>query len=252
MKSSQAEWWRNFFTGLTVDLWRQAIPEELTRSEADFLEEIFRLPPRSEILDVPCGNGRLSIELAARGYVITGVDISGEFLAEARSTAEQSQLKIAFEEREMRDLPWAGRFDGVFCFGSSFGFLDDKGNLDFLRAVARTMKVRRRFVLDASKVSEIVLPRFQKREETQIGDILFLEENRYDPTDGRMITEYTFVRDDKVEKRTGSERIYTYREVCQLLQDAGLAVTATYGSLNQEPFSLGSQRLYIVAENTKT
>ena len=250
MKSSQAEWWRNFFTGLTVDLWRQAIPEELTRSEADFLEKIFRLPPRSEILDVPCGNGRLSIELAARGFTVTGVDISPEFLTEARLIAEERRLSIAFEKRDMRDLPWPGRFDGVFCFGSSFGFLDDKGNLDFLISVARTIKPGGRFVLDASKVAEIVLPRFQNREETQIGDILFIEENSYDPSEGRMITEYTFEREGKVERRTGSERIYTYREVCRLLQGAGFKIIASCGSLNQEPFALGSRHLFIVAEKT--
>lgn len=252
MKSTQSEWWRNFFTGLTVDLWRQAIPEELTRAEADFLETVFGLPPRSNILDVPCGNGRLSIELAARGYELNGVDISPEFLQEARSKVKKRELKITLEERDMRNLPWPETFAGAFCFGASFGFLDDTGNADFLKSVARTLKPGGRFVLDASKVAEIVLPRFQKREETQIGDIRFIEDNRYDHIEGRMITEYTFEREGKIERRTGSERIYTYREVSQLLQDARFTIIGSYGSLNQEPFSIGSQHLFIVAERTNT
>jgi hypothetical protein len=44
----------------------------------------------------------------------------------------------------MRDLLWRSRFDGAFCFGNSFGYLDDEGNAAFLRAVAAALVVRAR------------------------------------------------------------------------------------------------------------
>lgn len=241
------EWWKDFFTGLTIDLWRAAITEEQTRAEADFLKKTLQLTPQSKALDVPCGNGRLSLELGAHGFQLTGVDISHGFLEEARSTAVKRQLKISFEQREMRDLPWEKEFDGAFCFGNSFGFLDDNGNANFLKAIYRILTPGRRFVLDAASVAENVLPKIQNRTEVQIGDILFREENQYDHVMGRLDTEYTFIRHSTVEKRFGSHRIYTYRELCHLLEAAGFIILEAYGSLTQEPFKFGSTGLFFVA-----
>ena len=58
----------------------------------------------------------------------------------------------------MRDLPWPQRFDGVFCFGNSFAYLDDQGNADYLANVARALKPSGRFVLETGIVAESFLP----------------------------------------------------------------------------------------------
>src|SRR3990172_3656095 len=136
----QTDWWKDFFTGLTLDLWRAAVSEEQTRSEAGFLETNLQTSQRATILDVPCGNGRLSLELASRGYRLTGVDISQGFIDEARAASQQRNVRVSWEHREMRDLPWNEHFDGAFCFGNSFGYLDDEGNAAFLKAVLRSLK----------------------------------------------------------------------------------------------------------------
>ncbi len=243
----KTEWWKDFFSGLVLDMWRQATSEEQTRLEADFIQRALQLTTPATVLDVPCGNGRLSMELASQGYVLTGVDFSPGFLKEARSSADKRQLKIAWEQREMRDLVWREEFDGAFCFGNSFGYLDDDGNAEFLKVVSRVLKPGARFVLDASSVAENVLPKIQAHSEVQIGDILFKEDNRYDHVQGRLDTEYTFVRDGKEEKRFGSHRIYTYREVCRLLDNAGFVNLEAYGSVSQEPFKFRSETLLFVA-----
>src|SRR6187399_1649394 len=77
-------WYESFFHGVTLDLWRRAIPPEQTKAEAEFLSEQLKCTRGSNVLDVPCGNGRLSFELAKRGLGVTGVDISEEFIEEAR------------------------------------------------------------------------------------------------------------------------------------------------------------------------
>jgi len=245
--NNQTDWWKDFFTGLTLDLWRAAVSKEQTHAESDFIEKMLRLQPQSTILDVPCGSGRLSLELASRGYRPTGVDISQGFIDEARAASQQLQRNAAWECREMRDLPWQEQFDGAFCFGNSFGYLDDDGNLAFLNAVARALKPGARFILDAAGNAENVLPRIEERTETQIGDILFIEENSYDYVRGRLDTEYTFVKDGRTEKRFGSHRLYTYREISNLLHGAGFVECQSYGSLNGEPFKLRSEQLFFVA-----
>lgn len=232
-------------------MWRAAISEEQTSAEADFLQTVLQLTPKAKVLDVPCGNGRISLELASRGFRLTGVDISQGFLEEARLTATKRQLEIVFERREMRDLPWKGKFDGAFCFGNSFGYLDDDGNANFLKAVNRILKQGGRFVLDAASVAEAVLPKIQDRTEVQVGDIRFIEVNHYDHVLSRLDTEYTFVRNGNMEKRFGSHRIYTYRELCQLLEAAGFVNLESYGSLSQDPFKFGSQGLFLLLQNRK-
>ncbi len=68
------KWYESFFHGIVLDMWRAAASPEQTRLEADFLERALGLRPGARVLDVPCGFGRHSLELASRGYRPTGVD----------------------------------------------------------------------------------------------------------------------------------------------------------------------------------
>src|SRR5689334_3212331 len=81
------EWWRTFFSGVAVEFWLKVPTEEQTRAEADFILRRLRLPSKGRVLDLACGGGRHAVELAARGYEVTGVDVSGEFLDAARQLA---------------------------------------------------------------------------------------------------------------------------------------------------------------------
>jgi cyclopropane fatty-acyl-phospholipid synthase-like methyltransferase len=58
------EWFETFFQGAAVDFWTRAMTPALTVADADFLEKTFGVEPGARLLDVPCGNGRHSIELA--------------------------------------------------------------------------------------------------------------------------------------------------------------------------------------------
>jgi SAM-dependent methyltransferase len=240
------EWWEDFFDGITLDFWRQAFTEEHNRAEADFIEKVLELRPPSRILDVPCGEGRLCRELASRGFKVTGIDVAPAFLEEARRKAGEKGLEIDWQQEDMRHLGWDREFEGAFCMGGSYGYFDDAGHAAFLKGVVRALKPRGRFVLDASRVAEFILPNYREHEWARVGDILFLEENRYDHERGRMETEYTFVHDGKTEKKSSSDRIYTFREHCRMLEDAGFAGYEAYSSFTLEPFKLGSRRLFLV------
>jgi SAM-dependent methyltransferase len=218
----QSNWWAHFFNGVAVDLWRDAMPPEHTRQEAERLAGLLAAPPDAELLDVPCGLGRLSLEFAARGYRVTGVDLSTESLAYGRDA--DRDRRVAWEARDMRDLPWRARFDGAFCCGNSFGYLDDEENAAFLRAVAAALKPGARFVLDTPMVLENLLPHLSDRPWFKAGAVYLLVVNEYDHTRGRLNIEYTFVSNGRVEVRYGSHQAWTYRQLAELLDDAGFEV----------------------------
>jgi 2-polyprenyl-3-methyl-5-hydroxy-6-metoxy-1,4-benzoquinol methylase len=218
----QSNWWEHFFEGVAVDLWLQAVPPEHSRREAESLARALGASPGGELLDVPCGGGRLSLALAAQGYRLTGVDWSSEFLQHARAC--DGADGVTWEQRDMRDLPWSARFDGAFCCGNSFGYLDDEGNAAFLRAVATALKPGARFILETPMVLENLLGHLNDRPWWKVGDWHLLVANHYDQTSGRLDIEYTFVSNGRLDVRRGTHRAYTYRELVELLEAAGFTV----------------------------
>ena len=220
----QSNWWEQFFEGLAVKLWLQALSPESTRREADVIERALAATAGAELLDVPCGGGRLSLVLAERGYRVTGVDLSCEFLEHARSCPGAE--RVTWAHREMRDLPWPERFDGAFCVGNSFGYLDDEGNAAFLRAVSTALKPGARFVLETPMVLESLLRHLQDRPWWKVGDVYLLVANEYDHTRSRLDIEYTFLSNGRTEVRYGSHRAYRYAELRELIESCGFDVAA--------------------------
>jgi SAM-dependent methyltransferase len=221
-----SNWWENFFEGVAVDLWLQALAPEHTEREAESLAQKLDVPSTARLLDVPCGAGRLSLALARRGYALTGVEWSMEFLNHARSG--DTLHSVTWERRDMRDLPWRAEFDGAFCVGNSFGYLDDEGNQAFLRAVAAALKPGARFVLETPMVLENLLGHLQDRTWWKVGDTYLLVANSYDHTRERLDIEYTFVSNGRVEVRSGSHRALAYRELVDLIESAGFSVALAH------------------------
>jgi SAM-dependent methyltransferase len=233
-----------FFTGVALEFWRRAMTPEQTRLEADFLAETLRCPAGASLLDVPCGNGRHAIELAQRGYCLTGVDSSDEFIAEARAA---TPLPVRWLLADMRDLPRMAEFDGAYCCGNSFCYHDHEAALTFLRAVAAALKPAARFVLDTGMAAESILPTLGKGRSQRLGDMIVISENRYHPAESRLDIDYTFIHQGRVETRPISTYCFTTAEIRRLHLAAGLEVLDLLDWYKHEPFQLGSRGLVVVS-----
>ncbi len=241
--TATANWWESFFHGIVLDLWRAAVPEEATVAQAAFLDETLDVRPGSSVLDVPCGNGRLALALAGKGYRLTGVDIASEFIDEARSRGPDLRWICG----DMRELPDDEPFDAAFCWGNSFGYLDDAGNEAFLDACGRCLRPGAPFVLEGGAIAETLFPILQDEKTYDVGEIKMGLRQNYDVRQGRLHTEYTFSRDGETETKTGSQRVYTAGELCRLLQRSGFEVETLYGGVDRQPFAIGSPHLIAVA-----
>ncbi|MFQ5937360.1 MAG: class I SAM-dependent methyltransferase [Acidiferrobacterales bacterium] len=88
------------------------------RAEMRMLWRAFTFVPQSHrILDVPCGWGRLTVELARKGYEVTGADLSEAMLTAARETLARDHMSCRLECQDVEHLIYPDRsFDTVVCF----------------------------------------------------------------------------------------------------------------------------------------
>jgi len=241
-------WWEEFFSRSTLDFVRYSRDEESTQAEADFVQQALGLPLGAKILDLPCGAGRIALEMASRGYSVTGLDFSSPLLESARFESDVRRLAVRWEHRDMRDLPWSEGFDGAVCLWSSFGYFDEQGNSDFLVAVAKALRHGARFVLD-TPLLETRLPEIESEPRVwwKVGDLYALEERRFNHVTSRTESQWTFLRNGQVETKRLSQRLYTFNELSRLLEHASFGNLRAFGTLELDPFSLGSAWLYLVA-----
>ena len=245
-------WYETFFQGVALDFWRSAIPPEQSRLEAEFLAAELKLPPSGRVLDIPCGSGRHSLELAARGYKVTGVDVSREQIEEARRLSAEAGLQIDWRQGDMKDLALRETFDGAFCMGNSFGYVPPEETRRFIAGVSCALRPGGSFVMDTGMAAESALAKGLKdREWAPVGDILFLEENRYHLSESCIETVYTFVRGGERVVRTGLQWVYTLRELRALLAAEGLIVEAMYRGADRSPYELGANYLILSASKRR-
>jgi len=119
-----------------------------TRGECDFLEKEFGFNKQLKILDVGCGTGRHSIEMALRGYHTTGIDLSESMLAKARQKAKAQNLNIEFLQHDARNLPFDGQFDAaiMLCEGGFPLMETDEMNFEILKNVSKALKPKAKFI----------------------------------------------------------------------------------------------------------
>src|SRR5262245_19831927 len=246
MQQPSDDWWQTFFQGAALEMWTRAVPTAQTKAEADNLEKALGVPAGAKVLDVPCGNGRLALDLAGRGYRMTGIDLAPEYVESARRQSAEKGLAIDWRQGDMRQLPFSGEFDAAYCVGNSFAYFDDAGNATFLESAARSLKPGGRFILETNLAAESILLKLVERAWYELGDLFFLAQRRYDPLRGRLDIEYLFLRGGTVDRRPVSYRIYPARQIVAIMEQAGFAEVEALGSFEREPYALGSPRLLLV------
>jgi len=245
-----AQWYREFFDDLYLRVYQPMEAPERVRREVDFIITVLQLKPEARVLDLCCGQGRHSLELARRGFRVVGVDLSEALLYVAQQRAEREGLPLTFLHCDMREIDFFAEFDAVINMFSSFGYLESEAEDEkVLSKIAQALKPGGKLLLDVVNRDRLVRD-FQGREWHAADEgWLVLEEREWDLLSGRVETRWVCVARDGVRyERRSSVRLYTLAELRVMLERQGLKVAKVFGDYDGRPYSWDTPRLLLVAQ----
>ena len=123
-----------------------------TEAECDFIDACLKQygPSNAKrLLDIGCGTGRHMMDLARRGYQLTGIDASPEMVSYVEQDAKQARLPVTVSVGDLRHLSVQGTYAAAFCFMDTFRFLLTNEEITaHLRAVADRLVPGGLYLLD--------------------------------------------------------------------------------------------------------
>lgn len=210
------------------------------------LIRLLRVRRGARILDVPCGYGRHAVELARRGFSVTGVDISSALLAQARKTAGQAGVRVEFRRGDMRRLAYRRQFDAVLNLFTSFGYFGDADDLRVLRNFHRALRPRGWLVLHLINRDWLVR-HYQPHARSRMGDFVVTERSRLDLATSLVITGWTVERGGRVWRNQSRLRVYSCHELLGMLKEAGFRDARGFADLRGKPLTLDSRWQVLLA-----
>lgn len=205
------------------------------------------LRPPAAILDLACGPGRHLIELARRGFRVTGVDATAGFVAQARGHLEGAGLEAEVVHEDMRGFCRVAAFDAVISMSTSFGyFTEEDGDRRVLENVRRSLRPGGAVLLEVMGKEVVARTLVGQDWREEQGVLLLTEQSiRADWTwvDNRLI----LISGDRRQEFVLSHRLYSAAELRSLLGDSGFASVHFFGGLDGSPYGSAAERLVAVA-----
>jgi D-alanine-D-alanine ligase len=254
-----SEWWRTLFNSLYLETDGDIVENDRnTEQEVDLLIRSAGLQRNDRILDLCCGQGRHSLELARRGFQhVTGLDRSRYLIRLARKRARQRNLQVSFHEGDARRFRLGdGEFHCVCILGNSFGYFDrPEDDLAVLEAVKRALGTCGVLVMDLMD-GEWMRSHFEPRSWEWVDQNHFVCRERGLAEDGdRLISREVVVHAERgvIADQFYAERLYSRERMEALMQRAGFgnlrfhSVAAPDSPRNQD-LGMVEHRLFLTAE----
>ena len=238
--------WEEFFDEYAPLYMHNSFTKNTTK-EIDFVLEELQISPGSYILDIGCGTGRHAIELARRGYMVTGVDISSGMLNEAKKAARTVGVEVEWIHDDATQFASTKLFDAAICLcEGSFGLVGKHGDpiehpLSILRRICKAIKTNGKAILTVGNGYASI------RKYTQED----VAEGKFDPL--TMAEVYTEEYDTASGKKSKllRERGFIPTELVMLFSQAGFKVEhiwgGTAGNWGRREINLDEIEIMVVA-----
>jgi 2-polyprenyl-3-methyl-5-hydroxy-6-metoxy-1,4-benzoquinol methylase len=224
-----------------------------TRGEVDFIEKEINFDKTKRILDIGCGTGRHAIELAKRGYNVTGIDLSESQLNRAIEKAKKENLSINFLRADARYMDFNNEFDAaiMICEGAFPLMETDEMNFKILENARNALKPKGKLILTTLNALFPLYPSTEKffneqgaKSKDHYFNLLTLRE-----------TSTVEIIDDSGKKKsiTGNERYYMPSEMNWYLQSLHFKNIGIYGCKmgqfsRNDPLTTDDVEMLVIAE----
>ncbi|MCX6086983.1 MAG: class I SAM-dependent methyltransferase [Caldiserica bacterium] len=242
-----ADWTHEYFDDTYRRLFLDTVDPARTRQQVQQLLRLCTVLPGAVVLDVGCGVGRHSIELAKLGFRVTGVDMNADYIAACRERTEQLGLNAEFHAVDSRVMKLDVRADLTISLWSSFGYYGEIGDLQILERVAEHTRRGGHVVLDIEN-RDYIVKHFVAEEWHEHEQELVFEKRRFDATDGTVSTRRVVLSGGVRREYHRVLRMYTVTELTALLEAAGLQPQRWCGDYDGSRFGFESKRMIAIAE----
>ncbi len=241
------EWFEKWFSSkYYLELYSHR-DEEDARWIINLLQRNINLPTGSRVLDIACGAGRHSIELARRGFNVLGFDLSKYLIRTAEKNLRNSKergLKLRFQIRDMRNFNYHGKFDIALNIFSSFGYFDsDESNFSVFKNASSSLRTGGYFVFDFIN-KEYLLKNLIPESVAKKGNYVITQRRAIT---GDYVEKKILISEGK-RKASFDEKLKLYPSsvIKKALSDSGLKVTKTFGDYFGNKFIKHESQRYIV------
>ncbi len=230
-----------------------------TVGECDFLEKEMNHDKNLRILDVGCGTGRHAIELAKRGYTITGVDLSEAMIARAKEKAKAVKVAIDFQVQDARNLNFKNEFDlAIMLCEGGFPLMEtDEMNYQILKSATNALNDKGKFIFTTLNglfpLFHSVKDFLSKSNKNEQGAATY-NSNSFDLMTFRDYNK-TYITDDDGQKveLDANERYYVPPEITWLLKSLGFKTIDIYGATlgafsRNKPLTTNDFEMLVIAE----
>lgn len=240
------EWFNEFFGGLYSQILARQFDPARTLAQARLVKKLLHLRKGHSVLDIPCGQGRLTLPLAQMGLRMTGVDLTPSYIRAARRQARGQELDIRYLQGDMRKIDFDGEFDAALNWFGSFGYFSDRENLAFCRKVLRGLRPGGRLLIEGINKSWLV-ENFRPGADETVAGVRIIHKHRWDAAASRIRDTWTMSAGKRSETRRLAIRVFTGPELRGLLREAGFAEVRLYGYPPLGPLSRLRRRVIAVA-----
>lgn len=239
----------------------KAIADDIDFAMKSIFEKRFR-PEQLSFLDIPCGIGRISIPLCKKGYLVTGVDYSEEFLSVAlrKSISERVNQEVSFFKDDMYSLSnpevLGKKFDVIINYWTSFGYREYEDDASFFKSLLKVSHENTLLVVETWHRENVILHPLV-RTFKEIEAEFHLISNNISPMDNYVESKHVVYKkngDDLERKHTFHSRIrlYSSNEISTLLHNSGWKILFVSNNIKSLLNGIGYEpsldRIFLIAE----
>jgi ubiquinone/menaquinone biosynthesis C-methylase UbiE len=218
------------------------------KEEVDMLLGLLNIEMNGKILDMCCGTGRHSIELAKKGYEVTGVDFTNYYIETGKTKSEENGLEIEFIVDDMREFVREDYFHGAINCFTSFGFFENiDEDLQSLKNIHNSLKPGGKLLMEMMG-KEILPTIYQDKRWYEEENVLYLEDTQIIDNWKFIDMNWIIINNNKRYDYSIKMRLYSAAELENILKMAGFKNIDFFGNFYGDEYDTEAERLIVVAQ----